>query len=127
MQRDRFSHSSWRGKFRVAFRGIAVGLKSQTSFRVHVPLGLATLIVAGLLGLELWQWCILIGCVGAVIAMELMNTALESLSRAVTRDSNDWVRDALDMASGAVLVGSITSAMIGAAILLPAVWNRLGG
>lgn len=75
--------------------------------------------VAAVLGVEIWQWCVLIGCIGGVLALELINTALEFLSRAVSREENAWIRDALDLGSGAVLLGSLAAALIGLLALLP--------
>lgn len=118
-QHDAYSGQSWGRKFQVATRGVLLGFRTQSSFRVHLPIALAVTVVAGGLGVEIWQWCVLIGCIGGVLALELINTSLESLSRAVTREENPWVRDALDLGSGAVLLGSVAASLIGLLALLP--------
>jgi len=118
-QEDAFSRQSWNHKFQVATRGVLLGLRTQSSFRVHLPVALAVMGVAAGLGVEIWQWCVLIGCIGGVLALELINTALEFLSRAVSREENAWIRDALDLGSGAVLLGSLAAALIGILALLP--------
>ncbi len=118
-QDDAFSGQRWGKKFQVASRGIMLGFRTQSSFRVHLPCALVVTVVATGLGVDLWQWCVLVGCIGGVLALELMNTALESLSRAVKREEDPWIRDALDLGSGAVLVGSLTASLIGLLALLP--------
>ena len=118
-QEDAFSRQSWNHKFQVATRGVLLGFRTQSSFRVHLPIALGVMGVAAGLGVEIWQWCVLIGCIGGVLALELINTALEFLSRAVSREENAWIRDALDLGSGAVLLGSLAAALIGLLALLP--------
>ena len=124
---DAFAEQGWVRKFKVAFRGIGVGVRDQKSFRVHLPTGVAVLSLSAWLGIEVWQWCVLIGCIGLVLTLELLNTALESLSRAITREHNEWIRDALDLASGAVLIGSLTSLAVGGLVLGPEIAKRFFG
>ena len=116
---DRYSNPSWVRKFKVAFRGVAIGFSTQSSFKVHLPVAVLVLLLSVWLRIELWQWCVLVGSIGCVLALELFNTGLESLSRAVTREENPWIRDALDVGSGAVLIASLTAALIGSMVLLP--------
>lgn len=110
---------SFLAKFQCAFRGIAAGSRGQSSFVVHL---VATALV---IGAGIWlqvtsiEWCLLALCIGLVIALELFNTSIESLARSIDRQYNEQLRDALDIASGAVLVGAISAACVGVAILLP--------
>jgi diacylglycerol kinase len=60
------------------------------------------------------------------LALELFNSCIESLARAIDRQRNEQLRNALDIASGAVLVGAIGSAVVGLVILLPHVVQVLG-
>ena len=56
-------------------------------------------------------------CVGTVMAAELFNSSLESLAKAITDQADHNVANALDIASGAVLLVSLTAAVVGAVIL----------
>ena len=113
-------------KFRFAFRGIAVGGRSQSSFVVHLVA--ATLVI----GFGAW----LQSNSGRMVptrvmhcdcrALELINSSIESLARAIDRQHNENLRDALDIASGAVLVGAIGTAVVGVMILLPRLWRIFG-
>lgn len=64
------------------------------------------------------EWCVLLLCIGSVTSAELFNSAFESIAKAVTRDFDDNVRNALDIASAAVLIPAIISAIVGASIFL---------
>lgn len=107
----------WKTKFRNAFRGMYLGSCAETSFWVHAFMSLAVITAAFVLRCELWQWCGLLLCMALVIAFELMNSALEYFAKGVVQEHNEDIRDALDIASGAVLAASIFAAVIGAIIL----------
>lgn len=107
----------WMDKFRNAFRGIRFGVQGQSSFAVHGPIGISVLGLAWWLDCEVWQWCILLLCISHVVAMELMNSAVEYLARGLCSEHNDYVGKALDIASGAVLTSSMIAAIVGLVVL----------
>lgn len=116
-----FRRRPWdlRRKFADAFRGIAVGMRGQSSFAFHFVAGVAVVTAAIVLKCERWEWVALSAAIGLVFVAELFNSALESLARAMTREADDRVRDALDMAAGAVLLASLVAAAIGAIVFVP--------
>ena len=121
MSLDPKKHRSWPEKFGRAFRAIALGVRGQSSFYVH---GLAAvLVVAGavLLGVSRTEWCLLALCITIVLAAEMFNSSLERLAAAITDEYDERIRDALDMASGAVLIAAIGAVVVGAIVFL----NRL--
>lgn len=113
---------SWPLKFRDAFRGIALAVASERSFWVHVPMAAAVAGAAVALHVSLVESCLLALCVTLVLALEAVNTAIEFLSREVTREQRPNIAAALDIASGAVLIGAVGAALVGGAIFL----SRLG-
>jgi diacylglycerol kinase len=108
----------WRDKFRDAFRGLALAIKSERSFLVHLPMAAAVLVAGVVLRVSLLEACVLGLCVTIVLAAETFNTALERLAKEITRERNPGIAAALDMASGAVLITAIGAAAAGAAIFL---------
>jgi diacylglycerol kinase len=107
---------SWPEKFRDAFRGLWLAVRSERSFAVHLPMAAAVAIMAALLRVSLAEACLLGLCVTIVLAAEVFNTALEQLARAIDRERNEHIAAALDLASGAVLVAALGAAGVGAAI-----------
>jgi diacylglycerol kinase len=104
---------TWIQKFAAAFRGLREGVRGSSSFAAH---GVATAVVvaaAAALRMNSIEWCLLLLCIAGVAAAEMFNSALESLARAVTRETNPHIRDALDIASGAVLVAAFGAAGVG--------------
>lgn len=109
---------SWRDKFRVALRGIKLGIRGQSSFFVHFFFTALVLAAAAVLQCELWQWCTLIGCIGMVLTAELFNSAIEVLFRGMDEDTRERSWQGLDIASGAVLLASLTAVVIGCIIFV---------
>ncbi len=117
-----FIQRSWFRKFRDAFRGVAVGVRGQSSFRFHLAVG-AMVVVAGVaLRVKLTEWCILAICIAGVLTAEMFNSALESMAKAITGESDPHLGNSLDIGSAAVLVASIGSAIVGGIIF----GHRLG-
>jgi diacylglycerol kinase len=107
---------SWPDKFRDAFRGLWLAVRSERSFVVHLPMVAAVGVLAFLLRVSLVEACLLGLCVAIVLAAELFNTALERLARAIDCEENDHLAAALDIASSAVLIAALGAAGVGGAI-----------
>ncbi len=110
------SRRSWLTKFAVALRGLRRGVAGQDSFLVHIPIAVAVMAAGFWWDLSPERWLLLVLCIGVVLGAELFNTALERLARAVTREHDENIRDALDIASGAVLLLSLTAAVVGVVV-----------
>ena len=106
------SHS-WKQKFGVAFRGLREGVRGESSFVAHFAIAAAVLAAAGVLRMDAVQWCLLLLCIAGVLAAEMFNSALESMARAITAQEHPHIRDALDIASGAVLTAAFGSIAVG--------------
>jgi diacylglycerol kinase len=106
----------WRDKFREAFRGVKLGVRGHSSFFVHFFFAALALLTALLLECELLEWCLIIGCVGLVMTLELVNSAIETLFHGLDAESKNRIHGCLDIAAGAVLVASLTAACIGTLI-----------
>ena len=121
-QMYKYARRGWKEKILVAFAGIREGVRGQTSFFVHLPVGALVIVLSLWLSVSLVEVCLLLLCVGVVLGAELFNSSLEWLSRAVTNQADDRIRRALDIASGAVLTLAITAAIAGGLIFGRALW-----
>ena len=70
-------------------------------------------------GLSALEWCLLALAIGLVLMAEVFNTAIESLARAPGSRRHPRLRDALDMASAAVLVAAMAAGVIGIIVFGP--------
>ena len=116
---------TWRRKVDDAMNGVIQSVRHQSSYRVHFFFALVVPITGIILRLYLWEWCFVILLIAVVIAAEMMNTAIETLSRVITNEYDHRVGHALDIASGAVLVLSIFASILGILIFVTALLRRL--
>lgn len=103
----------WRDKFREAFRGVKLGVRGHSSFSVHFFFAALAAATALVLECDRVEWCLVVGCVGLVITAELFNSAIETLFHGLDAESKGRIRGCLDIAAGAVLVASLTAAVVG--------------
>ncbi|MCS6814666.1 MAG: diacylglycerol kinase family protein [Cyanobacteria bacterium] len=112
--------------FKYAFSGLTYAFQTQRNFRVHVILGVLAITLAILLRLTRVEVAIIGLTIGAVLAMELLNTAIESVvDLTVKQHYHDLARIAKDCAAGAVLISALIAVLVGCALLLPPLWAIL--
>ncbi len=107
---------SWPAKFQDAFRGLKLGVRGHSSFFVHFFVATVVLAAAATFGIDWVGWCILFGCITAVIVAELFNSAIEVLCRVLEIERLPNGKAPLDIAAGAVLATSIGASIIGAVV-----------
>ena len=118
-ERQPFTISGRIKSFHYAFQGLATMLRSQHNAWVHA---LATGIVCSvglLLGLTRWEWCLIALAVMTVWIAEALNTALEFLADIACPMHHPLVKNAKDVAAGAVLISAAGSVVIGVLIMGP--------
>jgi diacylglycerol kinase len=108
----------WSHKFGDAFRGLKLGVRGHSSFSVHFFFAALVLVAAVVMRCDLEQWCLLLGCIGMVLTAELFNSAVETLFRGLDEATKERVWPCLDIAASAVLLASVTAALIGTAVFL---------
>jgi len=112
-----------RGKsFACALRGIAVLLRTQTNARIHLFATVLVVAAGFVFRISRGEWVPLAFSIGIVWIAEAVNTAIEALADRITRENDDAIRRAKDVAAGAVLLAAITAAIIGLLILRPHAW-----
>jgi len=103
-------NKSFNRRLGFALHGIGAGLRSESSLRQQAAA--AVLVLAVLVWRRpaaLWWALLLMNC-GAVLAAELLNTALEHALDHLNPDLHPAIKLAKDCAAGAVLVLSLTAA-----------------
>ncbi len=105
--------------FLFAINGIAHVFRTQINMRIHIVISIITLGLSFYFHLSLIELCIILFCIGSVLAAELFNTSLEYNIDLSTPEFNKKAGQAKDMAAGAVLVVSIMAALIGLIIFVP--------
>ena len=91
--------------------------------RIHALVAALVVLAGALLRLTPGEWALAALAIALVVAVELLNTALEAVVDLVSPGEHPLAKRAKDVAAAAVLVASFGAAAAGALIL----WERLAG
>jgi diacylglycerol kinase (ATP) len=94
-------------------------IRCQHNAWIHATATFAVLTAAFLLRISAADWCWIILAISIVWTAEALNTAFEFLADAASPEFHPLVRDAKDVAAGAVLLTAIAAAVIGVIIFWP--------
>jgi len=102
-----------------ALNGIALGLESERSLRLHV-FAIALVVFIGIIvGLTLTEWALLFLTFGLLTALELVNTAIETVADFIHPDYHPAIKRIKDLSAGAVLIAAVFSVAIGIVLFAP--------
>ena len=118
---------SWADKFGDAFRGLKCGIRGQSSFAVHIFMAAAVVVAAAALRCSLEEWALLVFAIGLVLTTELVNSSLETLFRGLDSETRERSWKCLDIAAAAVLLASLTAALIGIIVFGGRIVEIVGG
>jgi diacylglycerol kinase (ATP) len=105
--------------FHHAIRGVLRMIHCQHNAWIHAA---ATLVVLGagfLFRISSPDWCWIVLAISIVWTAEALNTAFEFLADAASPEFHPLVRDAKDVAAGAVLLTAIGASVIGVIVFWP--------
>ena len=109
--------------FRYAWAGVSYAFQTQRNFRIHTFLGMAAIGMGLWLHLAAVEMAVIGLTIGAVLALELLNTAIESVvDLTVKQTYHDLAKIAKDCAAAAVLISSLVAIAVAATLLLPKLW-----
>lgn len=109
--------------FKYAWAGVSYAFLTQRNFRIHVFVGTFAIGLGIFLHLSAVEMSIVGLTTGAVLAMELLNTALESVvDLTVKQTYHELAKIAKDCAAAAVLISSLAAISVAGSLLLPKLW-----
>lgn len=106
---------------RCALAGIAYGLRTQRHLRFHCCAAVCAVGLGYYSGLTMLQWGLLTITIAAVIAAELINTAIEAIVDLVSPEQHPLAKAAKDTAAGAVLVVAGAALVLGILLFYPTI------
>jgi len=108
-----------------AFQGMLQFFSKQRNAKIQTVMGIMAIGLGFIVSISPYQWLLVLFCIGLVISLEMINSAVEILCDMVTTDFHPKIKIIKDVAAGAVLVASIASLVIGLFIFIPALTNFL--
>lgn len=108
-----------RKSFGYAFEGIATGISKERNMKIHCMAAVAVVVAGIVLKISVMEWCMCFVLFGLIMALELVNTAVEAVVDLVTEERKPLAKVAKDTAAGAVLIAAIMAAIVGGIIFIP--------
>jgi len=96
-----------------AFEGIMYAARTQANMRIHLVVAALVLTATLLLRLDRFYVIALIVLIAMVLALELVNTAIEAIVDLLTVAHHPLAKTAKDAAAGAVLIASAAAVAVG--------------
>ncbi len=110
--------------FLCAFQGITGPILKERNFKIQLAFGLCAILLSAYFQILRIEWIIIILCVGLVLALELINFAIErTVDLASDYHYHELAKWAKDASAGAVLIASIVTVIIGVLIFYPYLLN----
>lgn len=111
--------------FKHAFEGIWSAIKKERNLKIHIVIMFLVIVFGIIFNISKTEWFVCILLFGGVIALEIMNTAIETTVDLITMEKNPKAKLAKDASAGAVLVMAIMSVIIGLMIFMPKILECL--
>jgi diacylglycerol kinase (ATP) len=112
--------------FRYAWAGLSYAFQTQRNFRIHLFVGTLAISLSLFLNLSRVEVAIIGLTIGAVLTMELLNTAIESVVDLTVRQTyHELAKIAKDCAAGAVLISAFASVVVACSLLIPPLIERV--
>lgn len=119
------SDSRWRS-FAFALAGIVYMLRSQVNTRIMGAASAVVLLAGWQAEIDALRWAVLTLAVALVWIAEYINAAIEAAANIAAPEYHPQAKIAKDVAAGAVLLASLTALIVGALILAPPLFEKLG-
>jgi diacylglycerol kinase (ATP) len=111
--------------FGHAFRGWWYVLQTQHNAWIHILFATAVVIVGLWVGLEPFDWAVIVLTIAMVFTAEFINTAIEAVVDLASPVHHPLAKVGKDVGAGAVLVAALAGIVIGLLIIGPPLWARL--
>lgn len=112
--------------FACAQAGLRYAIASQRNFKVHALFAILAIVLGAVMRISAAEWALIVVCIFAVLAFELINTAVESAIDLVSPEWNELAKRAKDCAAASVYVAAIGSVVVAGIIFVPRVLYLTG-
>ena len=111
--------------FGYAFAGIFAVVTKERNMKIHCMAVVCVVIAGVVFRITPIEWCICLTLFGLVMALEMVNTAVEAVVDLVPEERRPLAKLAKDAAAGAVLIAAIMAAIAGMIIFIPKLLESL--
>ncbi|WP_447641900.1 MULTISPECIES: diacylglycerol kinase family protein [Chitinophagaceae] len=109
--------------FGYAFNGLKLFFLKEKNGQLELVAAIVTILLGFGLHISKIEWCIILLCIGGVLSLEMINSALEKLIDHLHPDQHNTIKKIKDMGAAAVLWFSIVAFIAGLVIFLPRIYK----
>ncbi|AZB43667.1 diacylglycerol kinase family protein [Bacillus sp. FJAT-42376] len=109
--------------FAFAWAGIKDVYRRERNFQIHCFAMVLAAAAGFILQITVSEWYLIIGSIGAVLSLELMNTAIERTVDLAVSEYHPLAKAAKDAAAGAVFIAALAALILGLLIFVPKLIN----
>ena len=106
--------------FVFALKGLQYAFVNETNFKIEIFCAVAVCILGFAFQITNIEWLIILINIGFVLSAELINTAIEKLCDAITKEQNPTIKIVKDVAAAAVLLAAVVAFICALIIFVPA-------
>jgi diacylglycerol kinase len=122
MKQEKFSWRKRLTSFKYAFNGLKILIQEEHNARIHVFVAVCVLVAGFVFRISAGEWIAIILSVGLVLALEMINSAVENMADFVSPEKHSKIKKIKDLAAGAVLLGAMAAAATGLIVFLPKIF-----
>ena len=108
--------------FKHAYDGVNYSVVKERNMHIHLVMASLVIIFGVLFEISHAEWLACFILIGSVIALEIVNTAIELIVDMITTENSEKAKAAKDVSAGAVLVMAVVAAAIGLIIFVPKIF-----
>lgn len=113
-------------KDRIGLRHALIGLKTaflkERNFRIHLFFTVIVLFLSCVLGLNKFEWIVILLVISLVLVTELLNSVIERLIDYFKPEYTWQAKEIKDISAGFVLITAIFAVLIGLIIFIPKIF-----
>lgn len=108
-----------------ALKGVFFVLTTERNAQIEGLVAIFAILLGIWLRISAVEWAVVFTLIAIVIALEIVNTALEAVVDLATSEYHSLAKIAKDSAAGAVLWGAVCSVIVGVFIFGPRLWHMV--
>jgi diacylglycerol kinase len=105
--------------FACAIGGVWFLLRTERNPRIQLAFAVIAVALGAWLGITSIEWAVIVLCIGLVLGLETVNTAIERAVDHTSLEKHPLAKQAKDLAAAAVLIAAGASVCVGLIIFLP--------
>ncbi len=105
-----------------AFKGALLLLKTEASIKIQFTIAVIMIVAGIYYDISLTEWMIQLLCMGLVMSIEGVNTAIEAIADFIHPEHHHKIGFIKDIAAGAVFIASVFAVIIGLIIYIPKIF-----